>query len=168
MAKAKPIPDGFHSVTAHLVCRNAGQAIEFYKKAFGAEEVMRMPGPGGSVMHAEIAIGNSRVMLADENPQWDSKSPLLLNGTPVSLHVYVQDVDQAFDRAVKAGAKVKMPVMDMFWGDRFGQVTDPFGHVWSLATHTKDMTPAEIAQAQQEFFKNMAASGGCGPDGAKH
>lgn len=167
MANAKPIPDGFHSVTAHLVCRNAAQAIDFYKKAFGAEEIMRMPGPGGTVMHAEIKIGDSIVMLADENPQWDSKSPLTLNGTPVSLHVYVHDVDKAFDRAVKAGAKVKMPVMDMFWGDRYGQVADPYGHSWSLATHTKDMTPAEIGKAQQEFFASMAAGGGCGPEGSK-
>lgn len=167
MNKTQPIPDGYHTLTPHLICRNAGQAIDFYKKAFGAEELMRMPGPGGSVMHAEVKIGDSIVMIADENPQWDCKSPLALQGTPVTLHLYVENVDQAFDRAIKAGAKEKMGVMDMFWGDRYGQVVDPYGHTWSLATHTKDMTPAEIGKAQQEFFASMAAGGGCGPDGAK-
>ncbi len=163
MPKAKPIPDGYHTLTPHLICRDAARAIDFYKLAFGAEEVMRMPGPGGAVMHAELKIGDSHVMLAEENPQWDCKSPLALGGTPVSLHLYVQDVDKSFDRAVKAGAKVKMPVSDMFWGDRYGQVVDPSGHTWSLATHVKDMTPAEMATAMQAAF----AGGDCGSGDAK-
>lgn len=154
MPKAKPIPDGFHTVTPHLVCKGAAQAIEFYKKAFGAEEIMRMPGPGGAIMHAEVKIGDSIVMLAEENLEWGSKAPTTLGGTPITIGLYVQDADKSFERAVQAGAKAKMPVTDMFWGDRYGQVTDPFGHVWSIATHTKDMTPAEIQQAMAKAFSD--------------
>jgi PhnB protein len=161
MPKAKPIPDGFHALTPHLICRDAAPAIEFYKKAFGAEEVVRMPGPGGQgIMHAEMRIGDSRFMLAGENPSMQSKAPITFGGTPVTLHLYVEDVDKAFDRAVKAGAKVKMPVTDMFWGDRYGQVTDPSGHQWSIATHMKDMTPAEMGKAAEQFFASMKGGPG--------
>ncbi len=162
MAKAKPVPDGYHTLTPHLICRDAAKAIDFYKKAFGAEERMRMPDPSGRIMHAELSIGDSTFMLGEENPQCGNQSPLSLNGSPVSLHIYVQDVDKSFDRAVKAGAKVKMPVMDMFWGDRYGQVSDPFGHSWSLATHTKDLTPEEMMKGAKEAFAAMAAGQGKG------
>ncbi|HZI94659.1 MAG TPA: VOC family protein [Patescibacteria group bacterium] len=147
MAKpGKPVPDGFHTVTPHLTMKNAGEAIEFYRKAFGAEEIARMPGPGGSVMHAEIRIGDSPIMLNDEFPEHGARGPKTIGGTPVSIHLYVNDVDALFDRAVKAGAKVTMPIADMFWGDRFGKLEDPFGHQWSLATHKEDVTPEECMQ----------------------
>lgn len=153
MSKVKAVPDGFHTVSAHLVVKGAGKAIEFYKKAFGAEEVMRMPGPDGqSVCHAELKIGDSTVMLADENPEWQCFSPLTLKGTPVTLHLYVENADAAYDRAVKAGATATMPLMDAFWGDRYGKVTDPYGHHWSIATHTKDLTPEQIAKGAEEWF----------------
>ncbi len=144
MAKqAKAIPEGFHTVTPHLIIKGASEAIEFYKKAFGAEEVARMPGPGGTVMHAEIRIGDSPIMLNDEFPSFGKTGPKSIGGTPVTIHLYVNDVDALFDRAVKAGAKVTMPIADMFWGDRYGQIEDPFGHQWSLATHKEDVTPEE-------------------------
>ena len=151
MAKpGKPVPDGFHTVTPHLTMKNAGEAIEFYRKAFGAEEIARMPGPGGSVMHAEIRIGDSPIMLNDEFPEHGARGPKTIGGTPVSIHLYVNDVDALFDRAVKAGAKVTMPIADMFWGDRFGKLEDPFGHQWSLATHKEDVTPEECMQRAKE------------------
>ncbi len=157
----KPIPEGFHAVTPHLITNDTGAAIEFYKKAFGAEEVFRMPGPDGkSVTHAEIQIGGSRIMLAQEGPH--SKhwvSPKSLKGTTVTIHLYVNDVDAVFGQATGAGAEVSMPVTDTFWGDRFGKVTDPFGHEWSIATHKLDLTPEEMKEGAEEFFKNMA--GGC-------
>lgn len=154
---AKPIPDGFRTVTPHFVVKGAGKAIEFYKKAFGAEEIMRMPGPDGqSVMHAEIKIGDSVLMIADEWPECpdSARSPLSIGGTTVALHLYVKDVDAAYKKAVAAGAKESMPPADMFWGDRYGKVTDPFGHQWSLATHTRDITPEECAKAAKEMFAN--------------
>jgi uncharacterized glyoxalase superfamily protein PhnB len=140
----KPVPEGCHTVTPYLIIRGAAQAIDFYKKAFGAVEIFRMPGPGGAIMHAELKIGDSTVMLADENPQWGSQSPQALNGSPVYLFLYVEDVDKLFQQAVAAGATVRMPPADMFWGDRFGQVADPFGHVWSMATHKEDVAPEEM------------------------
>ena len=142
----KPVPEGFHTVTPHLTMKNAGEAIEFYRKAFGAEEIARMPGPGGSVMHAEIRIGDSPIMLNDEFPEHGARGPKTIGGTPVSIHLYVNDVDALFDRAVKAGAKVTMPIADMFWGDRFGKLEDPFGHQWSIATHKEDVTPEECKE----------------------
>lgn len=153
---AKPIPDGFHTVTPHLVCAGAAKAIEFYKAAFGASEIDRLAGPGGALMHAAIRIGDSIVFLVDEMPQWGSLGPLARGGSSVTIHLYVADVDAAFAKAVTAGCTVKMPVTDMFWGDRYGQVTDPFGHSWSLATHKRDLTQAEI----EEGFKAMAAQMG--------
>jgi PhnB protein len=149
-AAVKPIPEGMHSVTPHLVCAGAADAIEFYKKAFGAIEGGRMPGPDGKLMHAQIKIGDSHVMLVDEFPDWGSVGPKALGGTPVTLHLYVPDADAVFQKAIDAGATVKMPIADMFWGDRYGVVTDPFGHSWSIATHIKDMTPEEMAAAGKQ------------------
>jgi PhnB protein len=158
MAKsAKWIPEGHHTVTPYLVVRDAGKAIEFYKRAFGAEEVMRMPGPDGkSVGHAEVKIGDAHVYLTDENPQWDCRSPQSLGGSPASLHIYVADVDAAFKRAIAAGAREKMAVADMFWGDRYGKLTDPFGFDWGIATHKEDLTPAEIDRRAKEFYAKMS------------
>jgi len=147
MPAVKPIPEGYSTITPHIVCKDAAKAIDFYKKAFGAEERARMPGPGGTVMHAEIKIGDSIVMLGEENPQMGSRGPRSIGGSPVTLHLYVQDVDKAFERASKAGCKVTMPVMDMFWGDRYGRLEDPFGHHWSIATHKQDLTVEQITKA---------------------
>lgn len=147
----KPVPEGMHSVTPHLVCARAAEAIEFYKAAFGAEELTRLPGPDGKIMHAALRIGDSVIMMTDEAPVWNCLGPLTLKGTPVTIHLYVPDVDHSFARAVKAGAREIFPVDDMFWGDRYGQVEDPFGHRWSIATHTRDLTPEEIREALSEL-----------------
>lgn len=136
-----------HTVTPHLVCAGAAKAIAFYKKAFAAEEMMRLEGPDGRLWHGAIRIGDSIVMLVDEAPEWGSLGPKALKGTPVTIHLNVEDVDAFTARAVAAGAKVTMPVADMFWGDRYGQVEDPFGHRWSVATHVRDMTAEEIKAA---------------------
>ena len=142
-AKRKELPP----VTPHLVCAGAADAIDFYKKAFGAIETTRLPGKDGRLMHAAIEIGGASIMLVDEMPQWGSLSPKSLKGTPVTIHLYVADVDAFVDRAVKAGATLKMPVADMFWGDRYGVIVDPFGHSWSVATHQRDMTAEQIQEA---------------------
>lgn len=156
MAHVKPIPDGYHAVTPYLVLSGVAKAIEFYKKAFGAQELYRMPGPGGSVMHAEIKIGDSVLMMADEFPGAEHcKAPSSLQGTTTNMHLYVEDADAAFERAVDAGAKVSMPLQDMFWGDRYGKLTDPFGHEWSIATHKEDLSPEEIGKRGQAFFAQM-------------
>jgi uncharacterized glyoxalase superfamily protein PhnB len=147
----KPIPEGMHSVTPHLICAGAADAIEFYKKAFGAEETSRMPGPGGRLIHASIRIGDSAVMLVDEMPEWGALGPKALKGSSVTIHLYVEDVDAVTARAVAAGAKVTMPVADMFWGDRYGQLEDPFGHRWSVATHIRDMSAEEMQQAMAKM-----------------
>lgn len=148
--KVQPIPEDMHSVTPHLVCEGAAAAIEFYKKAFNAVETARMPGPNGRLMHAAVRIGDSVVMLADDFPEYGGLGPKALKGSPVTLHMYVTDVDATFQQAVDAGATVRMPVSDMFWGDRYGQLTDPFGHNWAIATHIKDMTPEEMMAAMQQ------------------
>jgi len=145
-ANVKPIPDGYHVVTPYLSIKGAASAIDFYKQAFGAKEIMRVPMPGGNIGHAEIAIGDSRIMLADEFPDMNFRGPKSIGGSPVHLHVYVEDVDARFDQAVKAGAKVLRPVADQFYGDRSGSLEDPFGHVWHLATHKEDVSPAETAR----------------------
>lgn len=147
--QVKPIPDGMYTVTPHLVCSSAAEAIEFYKKAFAAEEVCRIPGPQGKLIHAMVRIGDSAVMLVDEFPEWGSVGPKLLKGSPVTLHLYVEDAESFFKRAEAAGARVTMPLSDMFWGDRYGQIEDPFGHHWSVATHVRDVSPEEIAKAAQ-------------------
>src|SRR5262245_25726599 len=150
MAKVKAIPEGMHTITPHLVCAGAADAIEFYKKAFGATELMRLPGPDGKLVHAAVRIEGSVVMLVDENPQWNTLGPKALKGSPVTIHVYVNDVDAFVGKAVKAGAKVVMPIDDMFWGDRYGIVEDPFGHHWSVATHVRDVKPEELAEAMRQ------------------
>ena len=157
MASVKAIPDGYHTLTPYLIVRGANDAIDFYKRAYGAEEIVRMHGPDGkSVAHAELKIDDSLFMLADEFPTMGTKGPQTLGGSPVGIFMYVQDVDSSFQRALKAGATEQMPVKDMFWGDRYGKLRDPFGHEWSLATHKKDMTPEEIRKAAQAFFAQMA------------
>lgn len=150
MPQVKPIPDGMRTVTPHLVCAGAADAIAFYKKAFNAVEVGRLAGPQGKLMHALIRIGDSAVMLVDEFPDWGSLGPKSLKGSPVTIHLYVEDVDAAFQRAVDAGAKVRMALADMFWGDRYGVLEDPFGHYWSIATHVRDVSPEEMQQAMQK------------------
>jgi PhnB protein len=153
----KAVPEGYRTLTPHLVVKGASQAIEFYKKAFGAEEIARVPGPDGkSLMHAAIKIGDSRLFLVDEFPEMGSLGPHSIGGTPVSIHVYVEDVDTVFNQAVAAGAQVRMPLADMFWGDRYGLVTDPFGHSWSLATHKEDLTLEEINKRAQTAFSGCA------------
>ena len=147
--QVKPIPQGMHSVTPHLVCAGAAKAIEFYKKAFGAEEGGRLPGPDGRLMHAMIRIGDSAVMLVDEMPEWGALGPKALKGTPVTIHLYVEDADAFVARAAQAGAKVTMPVAEQFWGDRYGKIEDPFGHHWSVGTHVRDVTPEEMKKAMQ-------------------
>lgn len=146
----KPIPDGMRTVTPHLICDGATDAIEFYKKAFNAVELGRVPGPQGKLLHAMIKIGDSTVMLVDEFPDWGSIGPKSLKGSPVTIHLYTQDVDALFKQAVAAGAKVAMPVEDMFWGDRYGKLEDPFGHHWSVATHVRDVKPEELKEAAQK------------------
>ncbi len=152
----KPIPDGYHSITPTLTIRDTSSAIEFYKKAFGATEVSRFLGPDGkTIIHAEIKIGDSFVMLGEENPQMGMLSPKSTGSISSGIFLYVDDVDAVFNKAVSAGAKAKMPVTDMFWGDRFASVEDPYGHAWAIATHKKDMTHEEIKKAGEAFFKNM-------------
>src|ERR1700722_8707180 len=144
MAKVKAIPEGYHSVTPYLFVNGAASAIDYYKKVFGAKERMRMPGPDGKVMHAELEIGDSTVMISDENPQMGARSPQSVGGASTCLHVYVENVDAIAQKATEAGAKLVRPVKDQFYGDRTGTVIDPFGHMWSIATHIEDVTPAEV------------------------
>ncbi|MGH8586155.1 MAG: VOC family protein [Gammaproteobacteria bacterium] len=148
--KVKPVPDGMHTVTPHLICAGAADAIEFYKKAFHAVEVGRVPGPQGKLMHACMRIGDSAVMLVDEFPDWSKFGPKSLKGSPVTIHLYVEDVDAMFECAVRAGAKIKMPLEDTFWGDRYGVLEDPFGHHWSVATQIRDVNWEELQQAAQK------------------
>ena len=157
-SQIKPVPDGFHTLTPHLVVKGASQAIEFYKRAFGAEEIKRLPGPDGkSLIHAELKIGNSRLLLVDEFPEMDCRGPKSVGGSPVSIHMFVDDADAAFDKALAAGAEVRMPLADQFWGDRYGVLTDPFGHIWSIATHKEDLTPQEIGKRAQTAFSESVA-----------
>jgi len=149
-AEVKPVEDGMHTVTAHLVCANCHEAIEFYKKAFGAEEVMRMPMPDGKVGHAMIRICDSPLFLADEFPDYGSFGPLTLKGTPVTIHLSLPNVDAVWEQAVAAGATVRMELADQFWGDRYGQLEDPFGHRWSLAQHIRDVSDAEMQEAMKK------------------
>jgi len=158
MVKAKKaVPDGFHTVTASLTLDECAAAIDWYKKALGAEELSRSPGPDGKLMHAEIRIGDSRVMLNDA--VMGSKGPKALGGSPAALWIYVEDCDGLFNRAVAAGGEVTMPVGDQFWGDRCGSIVDPFGYRWSFATHKEDLTREEIQRRQADFFKQMASKG---------
>lgn len=151
----KAVPEGFHTLTPHLVVRNAKEALEFYKNAFGAEIGYVALMPDGKVMHAGLKIGDSMLMLNDEMPEYGALSPLSMGGTPVTIHIYTEKVDEAFNRAVSAGAQVKMPLMDQFWGDRYGVVTDPYGHKWSLAAHVRDLSPEEMERSMKEAVATM-------------
>jgi PhnB protein len=153
------IPEGYRSVTPYLVIKGAAEAIEWYKRALGAEEVVRMAMPDGQVMHAEIKIGDSFIMLGEECGEMN-KSPKSLGGTPVGIHLYVQDCDRAFQQAVAAGAESRMAPEDMFWGDRFGKIADPFGHEWSIATHKEDVAPEEMERRSAEAMKQMSQGHG--------
>lgn len=152
--KVKPIPPGYHTVTPYLIIKNAAGAIEFYKKAFGAKEIMRMERPDKKIMHAEIKIGDSSVMLAEEALERGAKSPQAFGGSPVTLHLYVEDVDALFNQAIAAGGKVLRPVKDEFYGDRAGAFADPFGHIWHLATHKEDVSPDEMRKRFENMMKN--------------
>jgi PhnB protein len=154
---AKAIPQGFHTITPYLTVRNATQAIEFYKKAFGAE-ILGVMHQGDAVIHAALKIGDSILMLNDEFPQMGSLSPLSTNGSGIVLHIYTENVDAAFERATSAGATVAMPLADQFWGDRYGMVTDPYGHKWAIAAHIRDMSGDEIRKAQEAAFAQMPKS----------
>ena len=160
MPEVKAVPPGFHSLTPHLTVRDADKALEFYKNALGAEILNVARTPDGKVLHAALRIGDSMLMLNDEFPEMGGLSPLSTGGAGVTIHIYTDNVDQAFDRAVNAGAKVKMPLMDQFWGDRYGLVSDPFGHSWSLATHIKDMSPEEMQRGQDQAMAQMPAKHG--------
>ncbi|HEV8480442.1 MAG TPA: VOC family protein [Candidatus Eisenbacteria bacterium] len=154
----KPVPDGCHTMTPYLTCRDASKAIEFYKKAFGAQEVMRATGPDGkTIMHANLKIGDGNVFLCEEQLEWGAKSPLTLGGTGSSIYLTVPDCDAMFNAAVAAGATVKQPLADMFWGDRWGSLVDPFGHSWQVSTHKFDMTPEEMKEAGEKAMAEMMA-----------
>lgn len=148
--QVNPIPEGMHTVTPHLVCAGAADAIEFYKKAFNAVEIGRTAGPQGKLLHGLIRIGDSKVMLVDEFPDWGSFGPKSLKGSPVTMHLYVEDVDAFVAHAAAAGTKITMPLQDMFWGERYCKLEDPFGHHWSVATHVRDVSPEEMQQAAQK------------------
>jgi PhnB protein len=154
----KPIPEGYHTVSPYLAVENAAEAIEYYKKAFGAKETVRMNAPDGRIGHAELEIGDSHVMLSDPFPQASTKPPKELGGTSASVFMYVEDVDAVVKQAVDAGATVTMEVADQFWGDRFGSITDPFGHSWSIATHVEDVSPEEIEERGKEAMAALSSS----------
>jgi len=156
MATTQAVPKGYHTVTPSLVIAGAAKAIEFYKKAFGAEERSRFPAPNGTLMHAEIRIGDSIIMMGDEMPEQGGRGPKSLGGSPVTLFIYQDNVDAAWKRAVDAGARVVMPLSDQFWGDRGGCLEDPFGHNWWLCQHIKDMSPREMQQAAEAFYSQHA------------
>ena len=158
--KVRPVPKGYHTVTPGLSVQGADAFIKFCKKAFGAKEILRMPGPGGAVMHAELAIGDSRIMCGDENPAFGRKSAKTLGDSPVQLYIYTEKCDALIKKAVAAGATVAMPAADMFWGDRMGSVVDPFGNTWGIATHIEDLTPREMKKRGDAWMKEMAAKGG--------
>src|SRR2546430_6502684 len=155
---AKPIPDGMRSLTPHLICAGAADAITFYTKAFNAVEVSRLPGPKGKLMHAMLRIGTSALMLTDEFPEWGGFGPKSLKGSPVTVHLYVENADAAVEQAVAAGAKITMPLQAMVWGDRYAQLEDPFGHRWSVATHKRDSSPAEIQEAMGKVSRATPAT----------
>jgi PhnB protein len=157
MANAKPIPEGYHTVTPSLICKDAGSAIEFYKNAFGAVERVRMPSPDGKVGHAELKIGDSMIFVSDEMPQMGAVAPTAMGG--FYLFLYVEDVDTVFNRAIAAGARSTMPVQDMFWGDRCGKLSDPFGYRWGIATHTEDVAPEEMDRRAKAWMAKSAAAG---------
>ena len=150
-----PIPDGYHTVTPYMIVKGAAEAIEFYQKAFGAETILRVDAPGGKVGHAEIQIGNSRIMMADEHPDMGFLGPESIGGSPVSICLYVENVDEMFAASIAAGAKELKPVKDQFYGDRSGTLKDPYGHVWTIATHTEDLTEEELSRRAEEAMKQQ-------------
>jgi PhnB protein len=152
MAKVQPIPEGYHAVTPYLYVRNGNAALDYYKKGLGATELMRMPGPEGKIMHAELQLGDSRIMLSDETPERGQRSPQTLGGSPMGIHLYVENVDTVVKRAVDAGAKLLSPVQDQFYGDRSGQIEDPFGHTWFISTHTEEVSPDEMKKRMEKAF----------------
>ena len=156
----KTIPDGYHTLTPYLVMKRASEALDFYQKAFGAKELFRMAMPGGGIGHAEIQVGDSRFMLSDENPKMGFVGPETLGGSPMSLMLYVTDADRVFNQAVAAGATVMRPLQNQFYGDRSGTVKDPFGHVWTVATHLEDVPPEEMAKRAEQFMKACAEKAG--------
>lgn len=147
----KPIPNGFHSITPSIVVSNSKEAIEFYKKAFDAKEIYQFTTPDGKTMHAMIQIGDSIIMMGDEFPQMGMRSPTTVGGTSTTIHLYVEDADKVYNQAIKAGATPTMPLMDAFWGDRYGMIVDPFGHSWGIATHQKDVSPEDMRKAAEGF-----------------
>lgn len=155
-ASVKPVPDGFHTATPSMVVRDAAKAIDFYKQVFGAEERMRMPGPDGKIIHAEIKIGDSIIFLSEEIPNMGGKSPQSVGAYTGGIYIYVPNVDEIHQRAVDAGAKSAGPVSDMFWGDRLGHFVDPFGHAWSVSTHVADLTEKEMEKGAEQFYARMA------------
>jgi PhnB protein len=155
----RAIPEGYHSISPALTCKDAARAIDFYKSVLGATEIMRMPGPGGIIMHAELRIGDSVIFLNDEIPGM-AVAPSGASTNPVYLFLYTEDVDAVFNRAVAAGCKVTMPVANQFWGDRYGKFNDPFGHSWGVATHVEDVAPADMAKRQAEWTASMAKAAG--------
>ena len=152
----QPVPEGYHTITPYLAVENATEAIDFYKRALGAEEKVRMDGPGGAIMHAELQVGDSIIMLSDPFPQASTKPPKELGGTSVSIFAYVENIDDVYKQAIDAGASSLMEPDDMFWGDRFGSVQDPFGHSWTIATHIEDVEPEEMQRRSEEFMSQMA------------
>ena len=158
MPNVKPVPEGYHNVTPYLFVRSAASAIDFYKNIFGATEIMRMPGANGKIMHAELRIGDSIVMLADENPQTGVMSPQTIGGFSVGMHLYVENVDQVIQKAVESGAKLLRPIKNQFYGDRSGSVLDPFGHMWSVATHVEDVSPEEMRKRMTAAVGQAAGS----------
>lgn len=158
MSDVAPIPEGYHTLCCYMIVPNAVEAMAFYEKAFGAKTVMRMPGFAGedSTMHAEMCFGNSMLMLSDENLQWNVKCAATIGGSPVSMHVYLEDVDASYQRAIDAGCEIESPTTDMFWGDRMAKVKDPFGYSWGLATHKEDVPPEDMMKRQQEWMATMS------------
>jgi PhnB protein len=154
----KPVPEGYHTVTPYLAVEDAAEAIEYYKKAFGAKERVRMEAPGGKIGHAELEIGDALIMLSDPFPQATTKPPKQLGGTSASVFLYVEDVDSVVQDAIDAGATITMPIENQFWGDRFGSITDPFGHLWSIATHVEDVPPDEMAERAKAAMAAMSSS----------
>jgi PhnB protein len=160
MAKqARPVPEGYSTITANLVCHNAARAIDFYKSAFGATELRRAPGPNGEILHAELQIGDSKFFVNDPMSKTPIPTPAEGVSNPMYIHLYVPDADSLFKKAVSAGARVDMPIQDMFWGDRYGKLTDPFGQQWGIATHIEDVAPEDMQRRQQAFFAKAAAAG---------
>lgn len=157
MANVRPIPEGYHTVTPYMTIKNAAKALDFYKKAFNAKELFRMDDPGGKIMHAEIQIGDSKLMLSDEMPEWNTKSPESYGGSPMSLMLYVEDVDSLFKQAMNAGATEVKAVENQFYGDRSGTLKDPFGHIWTLATHVEDVPEAEMRKRMEKFKGGQSA-----------